>query len=227
MADRPDPACHRRLIVGCGYLGQRVADRWLAAGDTVFATTRSPARADQFAAIGLRPLLGDVTVAGPGGLPELPEVDTVLWAVGFDRSAAASYEDVHVTGLGRLLDRLGLRVATLGSAAIAVVAAGSLGLVESGPALAVGWGVGGGLVAALVVAYQAMGATIAPDNRGGALSFLLSFRFVGHALGPIVLLPLFDWSYAGTFAAAGALGLVTLAILIAVGPGSSDVDAVS
>jgi len=128
---------------------------------------------------------------------------------------------------GRLLDRLGLRVATLGSAAMAVVAAGSLGLVESGPALAVGWGVGGGLVAALVVAYQAMGATIAPDNRGGALSFLLSFRFVGHALGPIVLLPLFDWSYAGTFAAAGALGLVTLAILIAVGPGSSDVDAVS
>jgi len=106
MADRPDPACHRRLIVGCGYLGQRVADRWLAAGDTVFATTRSPARADQFAAIGLRPLLGDVTVAGPGGLPELPEVDTVLWAIGFDRSAAASYEDVHVTGLSRLLDRL-------------------------------------------------------------------------------------------------------------------------
>ncbi len=106
MADQPYAACHRRLIVGCGYLGQRVASRWLAAGDTVYATTRSPARAEQFAAIGLRPLLGDVTSAGPGGLPELPEVDIVLWAVGFDRSAAASYEDVHVTGLGRLLDRL-------------------------------------------------------------------------------------------------------------------------
>jgi len=128
---------------------------------------------------------------------------------------------------GQLLDRLGLRIATLGSSAMAVVAAASMGLVESGPALAIGWGIGGGVVAALAVAYQAMGATIVPGNRGGALSFLLSFRFVGHALGPIMLLPLFDWSYAGTFAVAGALGLVTLVILIAIGPGSSKLGGVS
>ena len=30
-----------KLIVGCGYLGGRVARRWLAAGETVYAVTRS------------------------------------------------------------------------------------------------------------------------------------------------------------------------------------------
>ena len=33
-----------RLVVGCGYLGTRVARRWLAAGDRVFGITRSQAR---------------------------------------------------------------------------------------------------------------------------------------------------------------------------------------
>jgi nucleoside-diphosphate-sugar epimerase len=109
MTERSPPtSSRRRLIIGCGYLGKRVATRWLAAGDTVYATTRSQDHADQFEAMGLHPLLGDVTAAANAaeGLPELPTVDTALWAVGFDRTAAASYEDVHVTGLQRLLDRL-------------------------------------------------------------------------------------------------------------------------
>jgi nucleoside-diphosphate-sugar epimerase len=109
MTEHPHaPPRRSRLIVGCGYLGLRVASRWLAAGDMVFATTRSPRRVEQLTAAGLHPLLGDVTAAADteAGLPEPPAVDTVLWAVGFDRSAAASYQDVHVAGLGRLLDRL-------------------------------------------------------------------------------------------------------------------------
>jgi nucleoside-diphosphate-sugar epimerase len=109
MTERSPPtSSRRRLIIGCGYLGKRVASRWLAAGDTVYATTRSRAHADQFEAMGLHPLQGDVTAAADAAnrLPTLPTVDTVLWAVGVDRTAPASYEDVHVTGLQRLLDRL-------------------------------------------------------------------------------------------------------------------------
>ena len=109
MTERSPPtSSRRRLIIGCGYLGKRVASRWLAAGDTVYATTRSRAHAGQFEAMGLHPLQGDVTAAADAAnrLPTLPTVDTVLWAVGFDRTAPASYEDVHVTGLQRLLDRL-------------------------------------------------------------------------------------------------------------------------
>ena len=101
------PSTHR-LIVGCGYLGQRVARRWLDAKDIVYATTRSVDRAALLSREGLRPIIGDVTAAPEeqAALPDLPEVDTVLWCIGFDRTAKASYRDVHVGGLQRLLDRL-------------------------------------------------------------------------------------------------------------------------
>jgi nucleoside-diphosphate-sugar epimerase len=93
-----------RLIVGCGYLGARVAARWLAAGSRVFAMTRSPARAAELAARGIEPLVADVTK--PETIQGLPEVATVFWAVGFDRTSGTSHRDVHVAGLGRVLDAL-------------------------------------------------------------------------------------------------------------------------
>jgi nucleoside-diphosphate-sugar epimerase len=91
-----------KLVVGCGYLGLRVARLWLAAGSRVLALTRSPERATALAAAGLEPVVGDVTT--PGGLPALPVVDALFWGVGFDRAAGASYRDVHVAGLRRVLD---------------------------------------------------------------------------------------------------------------------------
>jgi len=91
-----------KLVVGCGYLGLRVARLWLAAGARVLAVTRSPDRATALALEELEPILGDVTT--PGGLPALPAVDTIFWGVGFDRAAGAAYRDVHVAGLGRVLD---------------------------------------------------------------------------------------------------------------------------
>ena len=45
----------RRLVVGCGYLGERVARVWRAAGDEVYATTRG-ARVAALSRAGLRPL---------------------------------------------------------------------------------------------------------------------------------------------------------------------------
>ena len=96
-----------RLIIGCGYLGQRVAHRWLQSGSTVFATTRSAANAQILSAADIHPIIGDVTAAdeSPERLQGLPEVDTVLWAVGFDKNANASYHDVHVGGLLRVLEQ--------------------------------------------------------------------------------------------------------------------------
>ena len=44
-----------RLIIGCGYLGGRVASRWLEAGDSVTALTRSESRADEFRSRGIIP----------------------------------------------------------------------------------------------------------------------------------------------------------------------------
>jgi putative transcription antitermination factor YqgF len=98
-----------RLIVGCGELGLRVARRWLSRGDRVVGITRSEARAETLAAAGIEPAVLDVTAADPGWTALLAAIGrpaTVLWSVGFDRSGTASYHDVHVAGLGRLLDAL-------------------------------------------------------------------------------------------------------------------------
>lgn len=103
----------RKLVIGCGYLGSRVAKKWRDSGrqnggDEIFALTRSTERAEAFRAEGLRPIVGDVTK--PGTLKSLPEVETVLYAVGFDRSAGLSQREIYVEGLRNVLDRLGDRV---------------------------------------------------------------------------------------------------------------------
>jgi nucleoside-diphosphate-sugar epimerase len=94
-------------VVGCGYLGERLARRWLDRGDRVVAVTRSPARAETLAAAGIEPLILDVTADSPGWerllAESAPGVATIFWAVGFDRSAGASYHAVHVAGLEKLL----------------------------------------------------------------------------------------------------------------------------
>lgn len=98
----------RKLIIGCGYLGQRVAARWSSAGDEVVTLTRSPARAEEFQSRGWRAVVGDVME--PSSLQNLPEVETVLYAVGFDRSSGLSQREVYVTGLKNVLKALAHRV---------------------------------------------------------------------------------------------------------------------
>jgi nucleoside-diphosphate-sugar epimerase len=95
------PSANPNLIVGCGYLGRRVAARWVAAGRRVAALTRRNAAA--LAALGVEPLLGDVT--DPATL-RLPAADTVLYAVGMDRGAGKTMREVYVNGLGHVLDTI-------------------------------------------------------------------------------------------------------------------------
>ncbi len=98
----------RKLIIGCGYLGSRVARRWIAQGDTVFALTRSADRAGEFRKLGIAPVVGNVT--DPASLTALPEVDTILYAVGLDRRSEQSQREVYVGGLGNVLNRLAGKV---------------------------------------------------------------------------------------------------------------------
>ena len=94
----------KRLVVGCGYLGLRVAKRWFAAGDSVFALTRSQTRAAGLRAQGISPIVGDITL--PASLDNLPEVDTVLFAVGMDRSRYSDIRLVYVDGLRHIIHRI-------------------------------------------------------------------------------------------------------------------------
>ena len=98
-----------RVVVGCGYLGERVARRWVDRGERVIGITRSATRAKALAAVGIEPVSLDVAAAEPGWQAVIAKAGTpatVFWSVGFDRAAGASYHDVHVGGLRKLLDTL-------------------------------------------------------------------------------------------------------------------------
>ena len=94
----------KKLILGCGYLGRRVAQAWLDDGQQVLAVTRSAERARVLESCGIRPLVGDVTESLD--LSDCGKIDTVLFAVGFDRTAGKAIRDVYVEGLRRTLDQL-------------------------------------------------------------------------------------------------------------------------
>lgn len=94
----------RRLIIGCGYLGGRVARSWCARGDDVLALTRSRDHARTLEREGVQPIVGNVLDVET--LKHLPVADTVLYAVGYDRSAPASKREVYVAGLRNVLDEL-------------------------------------------------------------------------------------------------------------------------
>lgn len=116
---------------------------------------------------------------------------------------------------GRVLDRYGpLRVGLVGIAAVTLVA-GTPSLATNAWTLAAAWIVVSGLVSMTVVVFQSLGASVMPENRGGALSFMLSFRFVGHAIGPLVFIPVIDASVRRAFFQSAALGVVTLVLVAA------------
>ena len=94
-----------RLVFGCGYLGARVAKRWQKAGDHVYAVTRNPSREDELKSLGFTPFFADITE--PQTLAGLPKSDTVLFAVGMDRTRYTDIRSVYVDGLKNALDRIG------------------------------------------------------------------------------------------------------------------------
>ena len=114
---------------------------------------------------------------------------------------------------GQVLDRFGARAVGLATATAATLFAGLPSLADNGWTLAIIWIIASAAISGVIVVFQALGASIMPENRGGALSFMLSFRFVGHAVGPILFIPLIDWSVRGAFFMAAGLGLVTTAVI--------------
>ena len=93
-----------KLIIGCGYLGTRIARRWQAAGEEVYALTRKPNRVAEFEKQGWKPIVADV--CDPTSLQNLPDVETLVYAVGFDRAAGLDIMDVYPGGLATVLDAL-------------------------------------------------------------------------------------------------------------------------
>ena len=92
------------LIIGCGYLGLRVAKIWKQQSHCVSGLTRKTERAAWFDEQGITGIVGDVTQ--PESLKHLPAADIVLVAVGMDRSMYSDIEMVYVDGLKNVLANL-------------------------------------------------------------------------------------------------------------------------
>lgn len=97
------------LVIGCGYLGRRVAASRVVTGHRVYATTRRAARAAELRALGAEPVVCNVLV--PEGLSALPDAEVVVYCIGFDRAAGRSMREVYVGGLGNVLAELARREA--------------------------------------------------------------------------------------------------------------------
>jgi nucleoside-diphosphate-sugar epimerase len=96
------------VILGCGYLGRRVAVLWRSQGHDVSALTRSSDHAVRLRALGIEPLLGDVL--DRASLQSLPSADVVLYAVGYDKQAGVAKREVYVQGLENVLREIAPRV---------------------------------------------------------------------------------------------------------------------
>ncbi len=109
--NRPHHESNRMLIVGCGYVGERVAKQARAAGQTVFAMTRSQAKFAPLLALGIEPVLGHWLE--PSSLKNLPSVDTVVVSIPHRSEQDDSHtptdvdaQQTHATGLNQLLTAL-------------------------------------------------------------------------------------------------------------------------
>ena len=92
------------LIVGCGYLGSRVAKLLLAQNHLVHATTRAAETANKLRSVGIEPHICDLTKAET--VRHLPSVDAVVFAAAHDRASKSTMRDLYVGGLRNLFDRL-------------------------------------------------------------------------------------------------------------------------
>jgi nucleoside-diphosphate-sugar epimerase len=92
------------VIVGCGYLGERVGKCLVERGERVLGTVRSAARAGKLDHLGIEPLIADVVQ--PESIDSLPLVERVLYCVGFDRSTGIDRRAVSIDGLKAFLDRV-------------------------------------------------------------------------------------------------------------------------
>jgi nucleoside-diphosphate-sugar epimerase len=103
------------LVVGCGYIGLPFAWHAKAAGWQVFVTSRKRERLAGLKELGFTPVRWDVTGAeieqiidaikrddDIDDLPtmfSLPEVDVVVYAIGYDRASGRTIDEVYVQGL--------------------------------------------------------------------------------------------------------------------------------
>lgn len=120
---------------------------------------------------------------------------------------------------GRALDRWGRRRLPPLYALAAGAGLASAALPSHWAGLAVTWALAGATAVAVIVCMQTFGATVVPENRGGALSASMAFRFLGHGLGPVIWVPVLGRHQSLAFVGAGSVVILTALAFAALSAG--------
>lgn len=86
----------------------RAAACWVSEGGSVYAVTRHRERCCELIAGGIQPVVADIMV--PETLKDLPQADTVLFAIGYDRGSGHTIRQLFVDGLRNVLTHLPAQV---------------------------------------------------------------------------------------------------------------------
>ncbi len=170
---------------------------------------------------------GLTAAAGPAGLPMIvglylrDELNVGSSTTGFILLFGGIGGAVFGPVWGRLLDQWGPKKSAVFACLSVLIVAAPLGFITGSLIFAFAWTAVGSLVGFIIVVLSSLAALAVPDNRGGALSSVLSFRFLGHAIGPLVWVPMFTWDPTWTFITATSLGLITLVTLVVASPATS------
>lgn len=116
--------------------------------------------------------------------------------------------------LGRVADRVGIRGFGVAVLVVLTAAVAAAGWVPTVWLLAAAVAVAGVASTAGRVVVNTLAVTSTPTNRGGATSMTLSWQFLGSALAPVTLLPVYAAHPSGSFAAAAAGSLVAAGLLL-------------
>jgi MFS family permease len=113
---------------------------------------------------------------------------------------------------GRVVERIGGRRSAVIAAIGAAVTILLVGLATSAWQLAVWWTIGGAASALLWAALNTLAVTSSEENRTGVVSVYQAFKFMGTAVAPFILLPLYDHSASWAFGVAAVI-VATVVVL--------------
>jgi len=171
--------------------------------------------------LGLASLASGAGVIGIGYLVALYSRDTLGVSpagTGLLLMAGGGAGVVASPFLGSLVDRLGGRRA----GAIGAVAAGTvvvlLGQTRSVALVTLLWAGVGASAGLIRISQQRLAVGLVPRNRGGAVSSVLSLRFAGHAMSPILWTSLLARDARLDFLAVGLTAVLVVVLFGAMGP---------
>ena len=116
---------------------------------------------------------------------------------------------------GSLIDRTGAKRGTILALVLSIVGVLVLSQTKTTLALVLAWAVVGAVVQCVSTGFQLLAATGVPGNRGGGISFVLSHRFLGHAIGPLLWVPIFERNISVAYIGAAMVGGLSIAFVYA------------